>query len=51
MNLADPNSGPRTMLEICVVTYTNQLSIHSTLAHTLRHQRDDSRFQQYQTMR
>jgi len=51
MNLADPSSGPRTTLEICVVTYTNQLSIHSTPAHIPRHQHDDSRFPQYQTMR
>ena len=36
MNQADPSSGPRTTLEICVVTYTNQLSIHSTLAHIPR---------------
>jgi len=51
MNLADSSSGPRTMLEICVVTYANQLSIHGTLAHILRHQRHDSQFQQYQMMR
>jgi hypothetical protein len=51
MNQADPSSGPRTKLEVCVVAATKQLSIDSTQAHTLRHQHDDSRFQQYQTMR
>ena len=51
MNQADPSSGPRTKLEVCVVTYTNRRSIHSTLAHIPRHQHDDSRFHQYQTIR
>ena len=51
MNQADPSSGPRTTLEICVVTYTNQLSIHSKTSSHPPHRHDDSRFQQYQTMR